>query len=105
MRNGTITRVSGPIVTVRGMEGAGLYDVVKVGEAGLIGEIIRLEGELATVQIYEDNNMMRTGEPAICQGSPLSVELGPGLVGSIYDGIQRPLPALKALTGPMLAPG
>lgn len=105
MRTGTISRVSGPIVTVRGMEGAGLYDVVKVGEAGLIGEIIRLEGELATVQIYENNSLMRTGEPAVCQGSPLSVELGPGLIGSIYDGIQRPLPALKALTGPFLAPG
>jgi len=105
MRTGTITRVSGPIITVRGMEGAGLYDVVKVGKNGLVGEIIRLEGEFAIVQIYEDNSLMRTGEPAICQGSPLSVELGPGLIGSIYDGIQRPLPALKALSGPMLAPG
>jgi len=105
MRRGTIARISGPIVKARGMEAAGLYDVVKVGDAGLIGEIIRLEGETATIQIYEDNTMMRVGEPVDCQGKPLSVLLGPGLIGSIYDGIQRPLPLLKALSGPMLAPG
>ncbi|HWP68483.1 MAG TPA: V-type ATP synthase subunit A, partial [Rectinemataceae bacterium] len=105
MSAGTITRISGPIVKARGMESAGLYDVVKVGNAGLIGEIIRLEGETATIQIYEDNTLMRTGEPVQCQGKPLSVVLGPGLVGSIYDGIQRPLPALKAISGPMLSPG
>jgi len=105
MRRGTIARISGPIVKARGMEAAGLYDVVKVGDAGLIGEIIRLEGETATIQIYEDNTMMRVGEPVDCQRKPLSVLLGPGLIGSIYDGIQRPLPLLKALSGPMLAPG
>ena len=105
MRAGTIARISGPIVKARGMDGAGLYDVVKVGNAGLIGEIIRLEGETATIQIYEDNTMMRVGEPVECKGKPLSVLLGPGLIGSIYDGIQRPLPALKALSGPMLSPG
>lgn len=105
MRRGTIARISGPIIKARGMEAAGLYDVVKVGDAGLIGEIIRLEGETATIQIYEDNTMMRVGEPVDCQGKPLSVLLGPGLIGSIYDGIQRPLPLLKALSGSMLAPG
>ena len=105
MKAGTIARISGPIVKARGMESAGLYDVVKVGRAGLIGEIIRLEGDTATIQIYEDNTLMRTGEPVQCQGQPLSVVLGPGLIGSIYDGIQRPLPALKAISGPMLSPG
>ena len=105
MRAGTIARISGPIVKARGMASAGLYDVVKVGTAGLIGEIIRLEGQIATIQIYEDNTMMRVGEPVECQGKPLSVLLGPGLIGSIYDGIQRPLPLLKALSGPMLLPG
>jgi len=105
MRRGTIARISGPIVKARGMEAAGLYDVVKVGDAGLIGEIIRLEGETATIQIYEDNTMMRVGEPVDCQGKPLSNLIGQGLIGSIYDGIQRPLPLLKALSGPMLAPG
>ena len=105
MTAGSIARVSGPIVKARGMAAAGLYDVVKVGEAGLIGEIIRLEGDIATIQIYEDNTMMRAGEPVEGQGKPLSVLLGPGLIGSIYDGIQRPLPVLKGLSGPMLAPG
>ena len=105
MTTGSIARVSGPIVKARGMAAAGLYDVVKVGEAGLIGEIIRLEGDIATIQIYEDNTMMRAGEPVEGQGKPLSVLLGPGLIGSIYDGIQRPLPVLKGLSGPMLAPG
>ena len=105
MTVGSIARVSGPIVKARGMAAAGLYDVVKVGEAGLIGEIIRLEGDIATIQIYEDNTMMRVGEPVEGQGKPLSVLLGPGLIGSIYDGIQRPLPVLKGLSGPMLAPG
>ena len=105
MSAGKITRISGPIVKARGMESAGLYDVVKVGDSCLIGEIIRLEGDTATIQIYEDNTLMRTGEPVQCQGKPLSVVLGPGLIGSIYDGIQRPLPALKAMSGPMLSPG
>jgi len=105
MKAGTITRISGPIVKAKGVTGAGLYDVVKVGAARLIGEIIRLEGDTATIQIYEDNTMMRVGEPVECEGGPLSVLLGPGLIGSIYDGIQRPLPALKTLSGPMLSPG
>ena len=105
MKAGTITRISGPIVKAKGVKGAGLYDVVKVGAARLIGEIIRLEGDMATIQIYEDNTMMRVGEPVEGEGEPLSVLLGPGLIGSIYDGIQRPLPALKTLSGPMLSPG
>ena len=105
MKTGTIARISGPIIKAKGIGDAGLYDVVKVGTAGLIGEIIRLEGDIATIQIYEDNTMMRVGEPVEGQGGPLSVLLGPGLIGSIYDGIQRPLPALKAISGPMLSPG
>lgn len=105
MSTGTITRISGPIIHAKDMDNAGLYDVVKVGTVGLIGEIIKLEGRVATIQIYEDNTLMRTGEPVECLHKPLSVALGPGLVGSIYDGIQRPLPALKAISGPMLSPG
>ena len=105
MSDGTIIRISGPVIYARGLADAGLYDVVKVGSAGLIGEIIKLKGDEATIQIYEDNTLMRVGEPVECLHRPLSVALGPGLIGSIYDGIQRPLPVLKGLSGAFLAPG
>lgn len=105
MSRGQIIRISGPVVHARGMDDAGLYDVVKVGEAGLVGEIIKLKGDEATIQIYEDNTGMRVGEPVECMHRPLSVALGPGLIGSIYDGIQRPLPALKKTSGAFLEPG
>ncbi|MEN6500661.1 MAG: V-type ATP synthase subunit A [Rectinema sp.] len=105
MSTGSIIRISGPVVYAKGLAGAGLYDVVKVGAAGLIGEIIKLKGDLATIQIYEDNTLMRVGEPVECLHRPLSVALGPGLIGSIYDGIQRPLPMLKGLSGAFLKPG
>ncbi len=105
MSTGSITRISGPVVYAQGLVDAGLYDVVKVGAAGLIGEIIKLKGDQATIQIYEDNTLMRVGEPVECLHRPLSVALGPGLIGSIYDGIQRPLPVLKGVSGPFLAPG
>jgi len=105
IKTGTIIRISGPVVYARGLADAGLYDVVKVGSAGLIGEIIKLKGDEATIQIYEDNTLMRVGEPVECLHRPLSVALGPGLIGSIYDGIQRPLPVLKGLSGAFLAPG
>lgn len=105
MKSGIITRISGPVILAQGLDNAGLYDVVKVGSAGLVGEIIKLKGDTATIQIYEDNTMMRVGEPVVCLEYPLSVSLGPGLIGSIYDGIQRPLPVLKRLSGAMLVPG
>jgi V/A-type H+-transporting ATPase subunit A len=105
MIKGRLVRVAGPVVGAVGLEGAGLYDVVEVGEAGLVGEIIRLDASGATIQIYEENTMMKPGEPVICRGRPLSVKLGPGLLGSIYDGTQRPLTALKDSYGPLLPPG
>ncbi len=105
MIEGRITRVSGPVVTAAGLGAAGLYDVVEVGEGRLVGEIIRLEPSRAVIQVYEENTGMRPGEPVRSLGRPLSVALGPGLLGSIYDGIQRPLDALKAATGSFLAPG
>lgn len=105
MSRGYITRISGPVIYAQGMDDAALYDVVKVGNAGLIGEIIKLKGNVATIQIYEDNTLMRVGEPVECMHRPLSVALGPGLIGSIYDGIQRPLPVLKGLSGAFMAPG
>ena len=102
---GRITRVSGPVVLAEGLGGAGLYDVVEAGEAGLAGEIIRMDASGATIQVYEENTGMRPGEPVVSLGRPLSALLGPGILGSIYDGIQRPLDGLKRMSGSFLAPG
>ena len=102
---GRVSRISGPIVYAEGLGACGLYDVVDVGDAGLIGEIIRMKGSIATVQVYEDDTGMRIGEPVTCRRRPLSVRLGPGIIGTIYDGIQRPLETLFASTGAFLAPG
>ncbi len=105
MISGRITRVAGPVVVAEGLGGAGLYDVVEVGEARLAGEIIRMDWRGATIQVYEENTGMRPGEPVVSLGKPLSVALGPGLLGTIYDGIQRPLDQLKAAHGSFLKPG
>lgn len=94
-----VVRVAGPVVVVRGLEGASLYDVVRVGAARLPGEVIRLEGGTAVVQVYEDTSGLRVGEPVADTGAPLRVELGPGLLGRIFDGIQRPLEALALADG------
>jgi V/A-type H+-transporting ATPase subunit A len=102
---GRVTRISGPIVYAEGLGACGLYDVVDVGEAALIGEIIRLKDGVATIQVYEDDTGMRVGEKAVCHRRPLSVRLGPGLVGTIYDGIQRPLKSLFSSSGAFLEPG
>ncbi len=98
-------RVNGPILKATGLGGSGLYDVVEIGEKRLIGEIIRLEGDLATIQIYEENTGMRVGESAWSLERPLSVHLGPGLLGEIYDGIQRPLAEIKKTAGGFITPG
>ncbi len=105
MIEGKVTRVSGPIVRATGLASAGLYDVVEVGAAKLIGEIVRLEGEDAIVQVYEDDTGLKVGAVAHSTGRPLSVLLGPGLIGTIYDGIQRPLESLFRATGAFLEPG
>ncbi|HHU35933.1 MAG TPA: V-type ATP synthase subunit A [Treponema sp.] len=102
---GTVTRISGPILYASGLGACGLYDVVDVGEAALIGEIIRLRDGIATIQVYEDDTGMRVGEKVVCHLRPLSVRLGPGLVGTIYDGIQRPLEDLYESSGAFLMPG
>ncbi|MCL4078583.1 V-type ATP synthase subunit A [Coriobacteriia bacterium Es71-Z0120] len=96
---GTLSKITGPVVIAQGMTGVKMYDVVRVGEAGLMGEVIRLEGDLATVQVYEDTSGLRVGEPVESTEGPLMLELGPGLLSSIYDGIQRPLPVIAAQTG------
>ena len=105
MISGKITRISGPIVYAEGLEGCGLYDVVDVGEKKLIGEIIRQDKGKATIQVYEDDTGMKIGEEVTSFERPLSLRLGPGLVGTIYDGIQRPLEAMFADSGAFLAPG
>jgi V/A-type H+/Na+-transporting ATPase subunit A len=102
---GRITRIAGPVVVAEGLGGAGLYDLVEVGEARLAGEIIRMDGSGATIQVYEENTGMKPGEPVVGTGSPLSVTLGPGLIGTIYDGIQRPLDRLKARSGSFIKAG
>ena len=105
MIEGKITRISGPIVCAEGLDGCGLYDVVDVGEKKLIGEIIRQNKGKATVQVYEDDTGMCVGEKIVCQQRPLSLRLGPGLVGTIYDGIQRPLKTMAENSGAFLLPG
>ncbi|MGA2977190.1 MAG: V-type ATP synthase subunit A [Spirochaetia bacterium] len=105
MIEGKVIRINGPIVKATGLGGSGLYDVVEIGEKKLIGEIIRLEGDTATIQIYEDNTGMHVGESAVSLQRPLSVHLGPGLLGTIYDGIQRPLTEIKKVAGGFIPPG
>ncbi|WP_407428845.1 V-type ATP synthase subunit A [Treponema sp.] len=102
---GKITRISGPIVYAEGLEGCGLYDVVDVGEKKIIGEIIRQNEGRATIQVYEDDTGMKIGEEVVSNGRPLSLRLGPGLVGTIYDGIQRPLKNMFESSGAFLVPG
>jgi V/A-type H+-transporting ATPase subunit A len=105
MITGTILRISGPVIIARGMKGSKMYDVVKVGNEALRGEIIRLEGEEAVIQVYEDTTGLMVGEPVVNTEQPLSVELGPGLLSSIYDGVQRPLPVLMQKSGDFIARG
>ena len=101
---GVIYRISGPVVTATGMS-AGMYDVVRVGTEGLMGEVIELHGDKAVIQVYEDTSGMRPGEPVINTGETLSVSLGPGLLTQIYDGIQRPLPTLEEVMGVFITRG
>ncbi len=103
--SGSIYSVSGPVVVAQDIENAQMFDVVKVGELGLIGEIIRISGNKATIQVYEDTSGLRPGEKVYSTGKPLSVELGPGLLSSIYDGIQRPLDVIRSKTGDFIAKG
>ena len=105
MIEGKITRISGPIIYAEGLDGCGLYDVVDVGDKKLIGEIIRQNKGNATIQVYEEDTGMHVGEKVVCTQRPLSLRLGPGLVGNIYDGIQRPLQSMYENSGAFLIPG
>uniref|UniRef100_A0AC35TRQ6 H(+)-transporting two-sector ATPase n=1 Tax=Rhabditophanes sp. KR3021 TaxID=114890 RepID=A0AC35TRQ6_9BILA len=91
---GYVYGVSGPVVTAEKMAGAAMYELVRVGHTELVGEIIRLEGDFATIQVYEETSAVTIGDPVLRTGKPLSVELGPGIMESIFDGIQRPLAAI-----------
>jgi V/A-type H+/Na+-transporting ATPase subunit A len=102
---GRIIRISGPVIEADGMRGTKMYDVVRVGDENLIGEIIRLNQDNAIIQVYEDTNGLMPGEKVISTNEPLSVELGPGLLTNIYDGIQRPLPDIVKKTGAFITRG
>ena len=105
MNEGRIIKVSGPLVIAEGMQDAKMYDVVRVSDKNLIGEIIEIKGDRASIQVYEETSGLGTGEPVVSTGEPLSVELGPGLIESIYDGIQRPLDVIRSATGDHIARG
>jgi len=102
---GRVTRIAGPVIRAVGLERVRLYDVVQVGDLGLIGEVIRLAGDGTTVQVYEDTSGIRVGEPVRSTGMPLVAHLGPGLLGQVYDGLQRPLETLAEISGEFIRRG
>lgn len=105
MAKGTIKKVAGPLVIAKGMRDANMYDVVRVSDKHLIGEIIEMHGDEASIQVYEETAGLGPGAPVESTGEPMSVELGPGLISSIYDGIQRPLDDIMAISGNNLKRG
>ena len=105
MVDATIARISGPVAVAKDLEGAHMFDVVRIGEMGLVGEIIRLEGNTAQIQVYEDTTGLKPGEKVVNTQRPLSMQLGPGLLTSIYDGIQRPLNVLAEESGDFISRG
>ena len=105
MSKGVIKKVAGPLVIAEGMRDANMFDVVRVSNQRLIGEIIEMHGDKASIQVYEETAGLGPGEPVESTGEPLSVELGPGLIGSIYDGIQRPLDDIMKISGNNLKRG
>lgn len=105
MVDAIISRISGPVAVAKDLEGAHMFDVVRIGKMGLMGEIIRLEGNTAQIQVYEDTTGLKPGEKVVNTKRPLSMQLGPGLLTSIYDGIQRPLNVLAAESGDFISRG
>ena len=105
MSKGTIKKVAGPLVIAEGMRDANMFDVVRVSEEKLIGEVIEMHGDQASIQVYEETSGLGPGAPVESTGAPLSVELGPGLIESIYDGIQRPLVKIMEKVGNSLVRG
>ena len=105
LSKGVIRKVAGPLVIAEGMRDANMYDVVRVSDKQLIGEIIEMHEDRASIQVYEETGGLGPGEPVYSTGAPMSVELGPGLIGSIYDGIQRPLDDIMKVSGNLLKRG
>src|SRR3989338_6944933 len=101
---GVLYRIAGPVVVAKGIKPR-MYDVCRVGNEKLMGEVIQLDGDKTIIQVYEDTSGIKPGEPVVNTGEPLKVELGPGLLGSIYDGIQRPLPVLIKQMGDFIKRG
>ena len=99
MKTGTIVKVSGPLVIAEGMRDANMFEVVRVSDTHLIGEIIEMHGDKASIQVYEETAGLGPGEEVVSVGMPMSVELGPGLISTIYDGIQRPLEKMYEVGG------
>ncbi|MCL4554597.1 MAG: V-type ATP synthase subunit A [Actinobacteria bacterium] len=105
MEQGRIVKVSGPLVVAEGLGTSKMYDLVRVGEEGLMGEIIEMRRDRCSIQVYEETEGLGPGHPVVSTGAPLSVELGPGMLGAVYDGVQRPLDALEAQAGAFLTRG
>jgi len=105
MSHGKIVKVAGPLVVAEGMQDANMFDVVRVSEHRLIGEILEMRGDRASIQVYEETAGLGPGEPVYTTGAPLSVELGPGLIGTIFDGIQRPLETIRQIAGSNITRG
>ena len=105
MKEGKITKVSGPLIEASGLSDANIYDVVEVSKDKLIGEIIEMRGDVASIQVYEETTGIGPGDKVVTTGHPLSVELGPGMLRHMYDGIQRPLKKLEDLAGNFLKRG
>jgi len=103
-QTGTVMKVSGPLVVAENMSGTKMYEVVRVGRDSLVGEIIRLEGDTASIQVYEDTSGLTVGDPLVKTGLPLSLELGPGILDGIYDGIQRPLERIQQISQSVFVP-
>jgi len=101
---GRIYKVAGPLVVAENMSGSKMYELVKVGWDKLVGEIIKLEGDTASIQCYEDTSGLTVGDPVLRTGNPLSVELGPGILETIFDGIQRPLETIARISGSVFVP-
>src|SRR5512139_3350016 len=105
MEQGRIVKVSGPLVVATGLGTSRMFDLVKVGAEGLMGEIIEMRGDRASIQVYEETEGLGPGDPVEGTGAPLSVELGPGMLGAVYDGVQRPLDELERIAGSFLSRG
>lgn len=103
--SGTIIKVSGPLVVAEGLSDANVSDVVRVGSQRLIGEILNMSGDKASIQVYEETSGLGPGAAVETTGMPMSVELGPGMLENIYDGIQRPLPEIRELSGATISRG